>query len=100
MSTVHRRVLTAKDVRCSPSPSCPLQDGCARFKSPMPQGIGAKLENYRSNVSTTAGVSLCLHYLSFMVSDEDMALEREVAELTKKKAWPFPRAAIDTPRKR
>jgi len=40
-------VLGPKDARCHPIPDCPMQDNCARFLNPLPQGIGASLGNFR-----------------------------------------------------
>lgn len=71
MSRIHRRILGVKDVRCHPSPECPLQSSCARFKSPLPQGIGVKMDNFRGFVAGAWGQHLCGMFLSDMVQDDE-----------------------------
>lgn len=72
MSTVHRRILPAKESRCSPSPDCPLQRCCARFTCPLPLGIGATLSNFRNLVMYTPTGATCGQFVSEMVSDAEL----------------------------
>jgi hypothetical protein len=74
MSAVHRRILPAKESRCSPSPACPLQESCARFMCPLPQGVGATLSNSRNLVIYTPVGLTCSQFLSDMVSDAELAI--------------------------
>lgn len=69
MTTAHRRVLKPDDARCHPSPHCQLQHTCARFTSPMPQGIGGKMGNFRSAAPV---VTYCSDHLSQMVDDAEL----------------------------
>lgn len=91
MSSVHRRILKASDIRCHPDPTCPLQSGCARFTSPLPQGIGTTMCNFRGEVITSAtmvmtilgpvmtdGPSTCPKHLSQMVQDDEDAKPKTV----------------------
>jgi len=73
MSAVHRRILPASEPRCHPSPDCPLQDSCSRFTSPLPQGIGATLGNYRGKVVAGPIVNFCAMFVNQMVSDGELA---------------------------
>jgi hypothetical protein len=96
MSVAHRRVLPASEVRCHPSPSCPLQESCARYRSPLPQGIGSSLGNFADSVFiATSNLYECPKFLNLMVSDS----ERDEAAATARKSaikpplgtsvWPF-----------
>jgi hypothetical protein len=81
VSKVHRRILLASELRCSPHPDCHLKATCSRFTSPIPQG-SASLANLRPPGVGT--VMSCIHYLSAMVGDdEDKPETKEV------KPWPF-----------
>lgn len=72
--SVRRRVLAHKDCRCHPVPQCPLQSGCARFTTPLPQGIGATVANYRDDViAGTGSTHFCPQHLSEMVTDAELA---------------------------
>lgn len=74
MSKVHRRVLSIKDARCHPIPGCPLQASCARYTSPLPQGFGAALGNFRKFVvNGTGGTHSCQHHMSVMLPEAEKA---------------------------
>ena len=68
MSTVHRRVLKDSDDRCAGT-DCPRKHDCARFTSPMPQGLGTRMGNF-----AVPGIT-CSSYLPNMISDDELALQ-------------------------
>jgi hypothetical protein len=76
-----RRVMDPDEVRCRPSPGCPLQDSCARFTSPIPT-TNAKIGNFRAQVQTGPTGSACNYRLSVMVGPAAPPAQRAT------KPWP------------
>jgi hypothetical protein len=80
MSTVHRRILPAKEARCTPSPDCQFKENCARYKCPLPQGIGATMGNFRGTYMYTDEGMKCPRFISDMVSDEELAAQQKTVK--------------------
>jgi hypothetical protein len=80
MSTVHRRILASDVARCMPAPDCQFKANCARYTSPLPQGLGATMANFRGSYMFTDEGMKCPRFISTMVSDEELVAQQKTVK--------------------